>query len=337
MIKTPLFWYDKSFFSRLKTYLLSPLSIMWIIASRIKIILSHPYKSRLKVICIGNITIGGTGKTPFAISVFNLLKNMGFNPAFLTRGYGGKNHGPLEVKAHHNHLDIGDEALLLGNIGTTIVSKNRSSGAKLIEGDDRNFDVIIMDDGLQNNQLHKDMNILLIDKNKIFGNEYCIPAGPLRQTISYGIKKINTIILTGNNEENIDLNYKIMKEIPVFNSKIIVENLPKIKQHNFFAFCGLANPSKFYMTLEENKLNVIKQKSFPDHHKYTNEDISTLVKEAKKEKLQLITTEKDYVKINGKNKNLINVLSINISLTDTDKNKFKSFLRDTINDGSSNL
>ena len=106
----------------------------------------------------------------------------------------GVNHGPLEVKTNHTHFDIGDEALLLSNIGTTIVSKNRSSGAKLIEGDDRNFDVIIMDDGLQNNQLHKDINILLIDKNRIFGNEYCIPAGPLREPLSYGIKKINTIL-----------------------------------------------------------------------------------------------------------------------------------------------
>ncbi|MDA7693148.1 tetraacyldisaccharide 4'-kinase, partial [Alphaproteobacteria bacterium] len=178
MIKTPIFWYDKSFISKLKTYLLSPLSILWIIASRIKIILSHPYKSKSKVICIGNLTIGGNGKTPFAISVFKLLKNTGYNPVFLTRGYGGEIHGPLEVKTNHTHFDIGDEALLLSNIGTTIVSKNRSNGAKFIENDNRNFDIIIMDDGLQNNQLHKDINILLIDKNRFFGNEYCIPAGP---------------------------------------------------------------------------------------------------------------------------------------------------------------
>jgi tetraacyldisaccharide 4'-kinase len=331
MIKTPIFWYDKSFFSKLKAYLLIPLSIMWIIVSRIKAILSHPYKSKLKVVCIGNLTIGGTGKTPFAINVFKLLKNMGHNPAFLTRGYGGKNHGPLEVKSNHTHFEIGDEALLLSNVGTTIVSKNRSSGAKFIENDDRNFDVIIMDDGLQNNQLHKDINILLIDKNRIFGNEYCIPAGPLREPLSYGIKKINTIILTGNNEEKFHLNYKIMKKIPVFNSKIVIENLPKIKKNDVLAFCGLANPLKFYKTLEENKFNVIKTRTFPDHHKYTNEDIFNLEKEAKKEKLQLITTEKDYVKIESKNKNLINVLPINLILAKKDEAKFKSFLKDLIN------
>jgi len=331
MIKTPIFWYDKSFFSKLKAYLLIPLSIIWIIVSRIKVILSHPYKSKLKVVCIGNLTIGGTGKTPFAINVFKLLKNMGHNPAFLTRGYSGGNHGPLEVKTNHTHFEIGDEALLLSNVGTTIVSKNRSSGAKFIENDDRNFNVIIMDDGLQNNQLHKDINILLIDKNRIFGNEYCIPAGPLRESISYGIKKINTIILTGHNEENFNLNYKIIKNIPVFNSKIVIENLPKIKKNDVLAFCGLANPLKFYKTLEENKFNVIKTRSFPDHHKYTNEDISNLEKDAKKEKLQLITTQKDYVKIESKNKNLINVLPINLILAKKDEAKFKSFLKDLIN------
>ena len=110
----------------------------------------------------------------------------------------------------------------------------------------------------------------------------------------------------------------------------IVENLPEIKKNNVLAFCGLANPLKFYKTLEENNLNVIKTRSFPDHHKYTNEDISNLEKEAKKEKLQLITTEKDYVKIESKNKNLINVLSINLSLIKKDEAKFKSFLKDLI-------
>ena len=237
MMTTPTFWYEKDFLSKFKSYLLIPLSIIWLLLSRIKSILANPYNSKLKVICVGNLTIGGTGKTPFAINVFKLLKNMGHNPAFLTRGYGGKNHGPLEVKSNHTHFEIGDEALLLSNVGTTIVSKNRSIGAKFIENDDRNFDVIIMDDGLQNNQLHKDINILLIDKNRIFGNEYCIPAGPLREPLSYGIKKINTIILTGDNEEKFHLNYKIIKKIPVFNSKIVIKNLPKIKKNDVLAFC----------------------------------------------------------------------------------------------------
>ena len=330
MIQTPIFWYDKSFFSKLKAYLLIPLSIIWIILSRIKVILSHPYKSKLKVVCIGNLTIGGTGKTPFAINVFKLLKNMGYNPAFLTRGYSGENHGPLEVKTNHTHFEIGDEALLLSNVGTTIVSKNRSSGAKFIENDDRNFDVIIMDDGLQNNQLHKDINILLIDKNRIFGNEYCIPAGPLRETISSGLLNIDAIILNGNNEK-IDYNHSIfIKEIPIFESIISFQKTFEASQDKFLAFCGLGNPHKFYKTLEQNGFNLIQKKSFPDHYQYNDSDINNLRQEAKKYKLKLITTEKDYVKINEHNNTLINVASIDITMEDKQLVKFKALIKESI-------
>ena len=330
MIKTPIFWYDKSFISKLKTYLLSPLSIIWIIASRIKIILSHPYKSKLKVICIGNLTIGGTGKTPFAISTFKWLKDLGYNPVFLTRGYGGKQIEPMEVKTFHKHKDVGDEALLLSKIGTTIVSKNRSSGAKFIESHQSNFDIVIMDDGLQNNQLHKNFNILLVDKNLMFGNELCIPAGPLRETISSGLLNIDAIILTGNNEK-IDYNHYIfIKEIPIFESVISLQKIFEANQDKFLAFCGLGNPHKFYKTLKQNGFNLIQKKSFPDHYQYNDSDINNLRQEAKKYKLKLITTEKDYVKINEHNNTLINVASINITMEDKQLVKFKALIKESI-------
>ena len=327
---TPKFWYKKDFLSKFKSYLLSPLSVIWIFLSRIKAILSKPYNSKLKVICVGNLTIGGTGKTPFAISTFKWLKDIGYNPVFLTRGYGGNQIEPMEVKTFHKHKDVGDEALLLSKIGTTIVSKNRSSGAKFIESHQSNFDIIIMDDGLQNNQLRKNFNILLVDKNLMFGNEYCIPAGPLRETISSGLLNIDAIIITGNNEIIDYQHYIFRKKIPIFESIISLQKTLEVNQDKFLAFCGLGNPQKFYKTLEQNGFNLIQTKSFPDHYQYNDTDINSLKKEAKEYKLKLITTEKDYVKINEQNNNLINVASINLMIEDKQLVKFKALIKESI-------
>jgi len=330
MMTTPTFWYEKDFLSKFKSYFLIPLSIIWIFLSRIKATIAKPYNSKLKVICVGNLTIGGTGKTPFAISTFKWLKDLGYNPVFLTRGYGGKQIEPTEVKTFHKHKDVGDEALLLSKIGTTIVSKNRSSGAKFIESHQSNFDIIIMDDGLQNNQLHKNFNILLVDKNLMFGNELCIPAGPLRETISSGLLNIDAIIINGNNEIIDYQHYIFRKKIPIFESIISLQKTLEVNQDKFLAFCGLANPQKFYKTLKQNGFNLIQTKSFPDHYQYNDTDINSLKKEAKKYKLKLITTEKDYVKINEQNNNLINVASINLTIEDKQLVKFKALIKESI-------
>ena len=151
-------------------------------------------KSKLKVICIGNLTVGGTGKTPFSIYTYNLLKNLGYNPVFLTRGYGGLKKGPLEVNSSHHFQDVGDESILLSKVGATIVSRNRFLGAKFIENHKDKFNVIIMDDGLQNYQLKQDVKFLLVDKQLKLGNGYCLPAGPLRQSIERGLNDIDKII-----------------------------------------------------------------------------------------------------------------------------------------------
>ncbi len=328
MIEAPKFWYKKNLSSKILSILFFPLSILWILISLLKNVLTTKYKSKLKVICIGNLTIGGTGKTPFAIYTFKLLKNLGFKPVFLTRGYGGLLKGPVEVKNTHNFRDVGDEALLLNKIGPTFISKNRSLGAKLIEKHKDNFNVIIMDDGLQNYQLEQDVKFMLVDKNLKFGNEFCIPAGPLREPASQGLMRIDAIVLTGNNNRKFDFNNVHNKT--VFNSKVKTIKLPKIKNEKLLAFCGLANSNKFYETLKENGFNITYTKSFPDHYEYKNEDIDKLISEANKQNLKLITTEKDYVKIKN-DKNLINTLPIEMEVDLKDKAVFNSFLQEKLN------
>jgi tetraacyldisaccharide 4'-kinase len=329
MIKAPKFWYKDDTLSKVIAFLAYPVSIIWIVISYIKKNMSMPYKSKLKVICIGNLNIGGTGKTPFTIYTYKILKELGYKPAFLTRGYGGLEKGPMQVKPRHKFKDVGDEALLLNKVGPTIISADRSQGAKFIESHKDNYDVILMDDGLQNNQLEKNIKLLLVDKKLKFGNGFCVPAGPLREPINNGLSNIDAIILTGNNEKNTDLKNKLAQK-PVFNSSIKVIKPSKIKANKFMSFCGLANPDKFNETLYQNKYNIISTKLFPDHYQYTEEDINNLILDAKNQNLTLITTEKDYVKIKDK-KNEINVLSIESNLEKTDEKKFKIFLEEKLN------
>ena len=330
MINTPEFWYKKDLISKFKTLLLLPFSIVWILLSLIKKNFAKRYKSHLQVICIGNLSIGGTGKTPFSIQTYKILEILGYKPVFLTRGYRGLTKGPILVNKSHNHKDVGDEALLLSKVGTTIVSSNRCIGAKYIENLKKNYDIIIMDDGLQNYQLEQDIKLLLIDKKLLFGNGYCIPAGPLRQTITQGLKKIDAIIFTGDGDIK-DINLNFINNIQNFDTKLEIKNTFKTKQNNFLAFCALGNPIKFFNTLKKNNFKIVLTKSFPDHYEYKNKDINTLREEADNRNLKLITTEKDYVKIDDK-ENEISVLPIEINFSKADGNKFKSFLKEKIND-----
>ena len=330
MINTPEFWYKKDLISKFKTLLLLPFSIIWILLSLIKKNFAKRYKSHLKVICIGNLSIGGTGKTPFSIQTYKILETLGYKPVFLTRGYRGLTKGPILVNKSHNHKDVGDEALLLSKVGTTIVSSNRCIGAKYIENLKKNYDIIIMDDGLQNYQLEQDIKLLLIDKKLLFGNGYCIPAGPLRQTITQGLKKIDAIIFTGDGDTK-DINLNFINNIQNFDTKLELKKTFKTKQNNFLAFCALGNPIKFFNTLKKNNFKIVLTKSFPDHYEYKNKDINTLKEEANNRNLKLITTEKDYVKIDDK-ENEISVLPIEINFSKADGNKFKSFLKEKIND-----
>ena len=329
MLRTPEFWYKNNIISKVKIIILYPFSILWVLIDKFKRYFTKTYKSKLKVICIGNLSVGGTGKTPFSIYIYKLLKNLGYNPVFLTRGYGGLKNGPLEVNNKHNFQDVGDESILLSKVGTTVVAKNRSLGAKFIEKHKDKFNVIIMDDGLQNYQLKHDLKFLLVDKKLKLGNGYCVPAGPLRQSVEYGLNNIDKIILTGESDKNEQDLFKSFN-IPVINSNIKTTNLQKIKKEKLLAFCGLANPNKFFETLIKNGYEISFTRKFPDHYAYKKDDIKNLILDANNQNLKLITTEKDYVKI-SEYKNHIHFLPIEVELSVKDKLNFELFLQEKLN------
>ena len=233
MFRTPEFWYKTNIKSKLQIILFYPFSILWVLIDDFKRFFSKTYKSKLKVVCIGNLTVGGTGKTPFSIYTYKLLKKLGYNPVFLTRGYGGLKKGPLEVNNSHHFKDVGDESILLSKVGTTIVAKNRSLGAKFIEKhEEQNFNVPVMDDGRQNYQIKHDITFLLIDQKLKLGNGYCLPAGPLRQSLKRGLNNIDKIILTGESDEN-ETDLLKSFEIPVIKSSIKTNSIIKLKKKNY--------------------------------------------------------------------------------------------------------
>jgi tetraacyldisaccharide 4'-kinase len=298
------FWSKRSFLN----YLLLPLSIIYYFAHLLNFyVFQKPKKVKSIVICIGNVVVGGAGKTPFAIALAQKLMKQGLKIAFITRGYGSSasliQEATLVDLSIHKASNVGDEAILLAHTAPTYVLKDRYIAACSAARD--GAEVIIMDDGLQNNGLYKDYSFLVIDEGYGLGNGYVIPAGPLREPYKNAKNKVNTMVLITQNQnhlKHLSGKYDII-------ANIVCKKRPKPGQR-YFAFCGIANPQKFFDTLTYNGFNIAAFKVFDDHYPYAELDIEGLIKESKD--LQLITTEKDLVKIPDKYRDRIEVLPIEL-------------------------
>lgn len=257
----------------------------------------EPYRSRLPVICIGNFTVGGGGKTPTAIAVASLLKELGARPAFLTRGYGGKHKGPVLVAKGHSAEEVGDEPLLLAEAAPTMVSADRAAGAKAIEA--TGADVIVMDDGFQNPSLAKDLSLVVVDAGAGIGNGLVLPAGPLRAPLSAQMARAGALIVIGDGGKAKPLIEAFTHQRkPVLAARMMPRQdrrwlsvLPVI------GFAGIARPSKFFATLRANGARLIDARSYPDHYRYSERQARSLLKEAKDYNAMLVTTEKDWVRL----------------------------------------
>ena len=269
---------------------------------------ASPYRSKLPVICIGNVTLGGAGKTPLALKVASLLRGAGKNPGFLTRGYGGSERGPyLLTSAADDAEKVGDEPLLLGRAAPTAVSRNRPAGAKLLET--LAVDAIVMDDGFQNPSLEKDFTLIAVDAGAAFGSGHVFPLGPLRAPIEFQVCRADAVVILGAKDcssgsvaETIGrLRGKLgLAPLPVFEARIVPLDLDDLRDRSFLAFCGIGRPGKFFGTLQQAGIAVAGSRSFPDHHAYTEADARELIAKAKTLNAALITTEKDHVRLRGK-------------------------------------
>ncbi len=294
-----------------------------------------PYRSRLPVICIGNFTAGGGGKTPTAIAIAALLKELGAKPAFLTRGYGGASKGPLLVKQGHSAAEVGDEPLLLAEAAPTVVAADRPAGAKAIEASDAS--VIVMDDGFQNPSLAKDLSLVVVDGGVGVGNGLVIPAGPLRAPLDAQIARASALIVIGEQERVAKLIDAFTAQAkPVLKARMVPRQdrrwlsvLPVI------GFAGIARPSKFFATLRNEGARLIDQRAYPDHYRYSERQARSLLKAAKDYNAMLVTTEKDYVRLEGEPDSAVAELKhrarpFAITVEFEDKAKVKEMLADAM-------
>ncbi len=302
-VSEPSWWYGRR--GAWQAVLLSPVAALFGgIASR-RILNAKPYRSTLPVICVGNFTAGGSGKTPLALLLGKLVAEEGREPWFLSRGYGGKLEGPERVDAgYHTASDVGDEPLLLARAFPTIVARDRRKGAAAIEVMASTRAVIIMDDGLQNPALAKDLSIAVVDARRGFGNGRVIPAGPLRAPLDVQARLIQLVVLMGQKSaENNSVADMIGKltDAPV----VAAETRPngeaaRFRGRKVFAFAGIANPNRFFSTLEHLGADIAGKRAFADHHPFSEAEARELLERADRLGATLVTTEKDLARLSGR-------------------------------------
>jgi tetraacyldisaccharide 4'-kinase len=293
-LETPSWWYrDKGAVASG----LAPLGALYGRVAEARAARVTPYRSRVAVICIGNFTAGGGGKTPTAIAVANLLKALGARPCFLTRGYGGSSKGPTLVGKGQSAAEVGDEPLLLAEHAPTMIAADRAAGAKAIEATDAS--VIVMDDGFQNPSLAKDLSLIVVDAGSGLGNGLLMPAGPLRAPLGPQIARADALVVIGSGDKATPLadSFKA-KGKPVIKARLVPRQdarwlgvLPVI------GFAGIARPGKFFATLKSHGARLIDERSYPDHYRYSARQARSLLREARTYNAMLVTTEKDWVRL----------------------------------------
>ncbi len=298
-MKTPKYWQTNN----LASFLLSPVGFIYGGLTSLRMLLHKGFKAPVPVICIGNLTAGGVGKTPVCIALAEFLKAQGKNPFFISRGYGGKLSGVLVNLKSHTPQEVGDEPLMLAAIAPTVVCHDRGKAAQIALKN--GADILIMDDGFQNPTLHKDISFLVFNGQIGIGNGKIIPAGPMREDLKSGLKRADGVIFIGQDKFN------LLKHIdkPVFHVDI-KEEQPKHQNMKVIAFAGIGYPQKFYESLQKCGLSLANSYDFPDHHFYTKDELNALIKKGKKKNLPIYTTLKDFVKIPHRMQKDFNVLNI---------------------------
>lgn len=296
-MRDPHFWWGEP---GIVSALLSPFGAIYggAAASRMR---RAGRRAGVPVICIGNFTLGGTGKTPAAIAAAELLKREGRKPALLTRGYGGSVSGPIVVDPQrHTAADVGDEALLLAHAATTIASRDRVAGALAAEA--QGADVIVMDDGLQNPSLTKDLTIALVDARRGIGNGSVFPAGPLRAPLDVQLERCTAVLVVGDGTKAEAVATKAQQRgLPVFHGALLPDQaaVSALTARPVLAFAGIGDPEKFFATLRAAGVEVKASRTFPDHHRFSSEEAGELIMQAEHDGFRLVTTAKDHARMSA--------------------------------------
>ena len=290
----PKFW-DKNQFSLL-SILLFPIALLIKLLNLFKRCITKTYQCSIPVVCVGNIYLGGTGKTPLCIEIFSILKDLNMNPAFIRKKYDS----------------FQDEVNLQKQIGPIYQSKKRIEALK--EAIQNKANVAILDDGFQDFSINKNLSVICFNEKQWVGNGLVIPSGPLREDLS-ALKRANCVIING--KKNIDIENEIFsqnKKIKIFYTKYKPQNINEFKNNKVVAFAGIGNPENFFNLLRDNKIDLVEKIKFPDHHKYSENELENLFDKAKKHSAVLLTTEKDYFRISESYKQNIKCLKIEVEI-----------------------
>ena len=321
-IKTPHFWTELSW----QSVILFPVSYIWRFGHYAQQKILNTKETEIPVICVGNLTVGGSGKTPVVITLCRFLSGIGKSTSILTRGFGGKEKGPIFVSTNlHQSLDVGDEPLMMAHSLDVCVSRNRPLGANHIL-DKKKYDCIVMDDGLQNPTLKKDLNIAVFDGKFGIGNGFLLPAGPMRQKLEVGIQNIDLVIFNGKDETG--LGQKIPPHIPIFKGELQPDEeiVEKMKNRRVYGFAGIGNPSRFFKTLNNIGADLVGEAHFADHHPYTDADLTQLYEEAMQSGAELVTTQKDWMRLPTDWRDRVLTVPVRIHFSADDTIKIVSFL-----------
>lgn len=278
---------------------LAPLGLVYDAVTRRRFRTVRPVRAALPVVCVGNFTAGGAGKTPVALTLAGLLAARGRRPAFLTRGYGGGEAGPLLVDpAAHDAGAVGDEALLLARAAPTVLARDRIAGADLAA--QGGADMIVMDDGLQNPALAKTVAVAVVDGETGVGNGCVIPAGPLRARLDFQLGLVHALVVAGAGAAGEAVAEAARaRGLRVFRGTIRPLSPAAFAGERVVAFAGIGRPDKFFRLLEEVGAQIVARRAFGDHHVYGEADAGTLLRLADEAAAQLVTTEKDLARLRG--------------------------------------
>jgi tetraacyldisaccharide 4'-kinase len=313
-MRAPAFW-DRDGFVPLA---LTPVSWLWSAAGWMRARSTKPERIPVPVICVGNLTAGGSGKTPTALALLRLLtaRANGHPVAHaLLRGYGGTIAGPVRIDTHlHTASDVGDEALLLARAAPTWVAHDRIAGALAAAASGAR--VIVMDDGLQNPALAKTLSLVVVDGATGFGNGRVIPAGPLRESITSGLARADAVIVVGADRAGVTATVTRMQpHLPILSAHLVPSDA-SLKGQRVYAFAGIGRPEKFFETLREIGVDVVGCRAFDDHHAFAVDELATLEDEARRLDARLVTTEKDYVRLDAITQRRIAALPVELAFDD---------------------
>ncbi len=309
-MRAPDFW-QPSGVDHPAARLLAPLSMAYRAVGALREALIEPARAAVPIICVGNIVAGGAGKTPTALALAQLARELGGTPHFLTRGYGGRERGPLRVEPNrHDAQAVGDEALLLASEAPTWLAPDRVAGATAAVAGGAGL--VIMDDGLQNPTLAKDLSFVVIDGGFGFGNGRVLPAGPLREPISRGLARADALVLIG--PDRVGIANRIRSATPpLFAAELVPgPEALRLRDQPIVAFAGIGRPAKFFETLEAIGAVLIERHGFADHHRYSPDEIMRLCEAASRHGGRPVTTAKDYVRLPPEARLMVDVLSVDL-------------------------